>query len=403
MSIKRLFLFGFILVLLVGIPITLYFLQQQQEIRSRAQKSTTISITPDSSQTNPLQHKVSDVIPLDIMINPGQNLVSFVKLEINYNSDKFATASANGFVANTAVFPTVSGPFYSQGKIDLTLSVGSDPTKAIQQIAKAGTLTLIALAATPADTPSQVTFGPSPNTEVLSIGSSDTFSENVLSTANPAYILITDNFSTPTPSGGVPTPTSTPIPIPTQNFPTSTPVPTGGGGTGTPPVCSNLAINPSTSGPAPFSITTTANGTSTTGVINKVTFNFGDGQTVDVTDSGGVGSNSVNAQAAHTYQNGGTYQVSAVLTDNAGNLSNSTSCKQTVTVTSTNTPTPASGGPQPTIIAGGNNNGSNTGSSSGNINPSPTLAPTGSSDVALGAGTLAAILILGGGLLFFIF
>src|SRR3954471_10323760 len=128
---KKIFLGGFIAVLLVGIPLTVYLLQQQQEVRSHAEKSTNVSFSPDSSQTTPLQKNVGDVIPLDITINPGKNLVSFVKLEIQYDPEKLATDSANAFQANNVVFPSIlEGPVYSAGKISVTLSVGPDPTKA---------------------------------------------------------------------------------------------------------------------------------------------------------------------------------------------------------------------------------------------------------------------------------
>src|SRR5476651_2096878 len=107
---KKLFLFGFIVVLLVGIPVTIFLLQKQTEVRSRAAKATILNFTPDSTATTPLQKQVGDTIPLDIMVNPGTNLVSFVKIEINYDPDKLATAAA-AFQANTSAFPSVlEGP-----------------------------------------------------------------------------------------------------------------------------------------------------------------------------------------------------------------------------------------------------------------------------------------------------
>jgi hypothetical protein len=389
---KKLFLFGFLVVLLAGIPATIYLVQQQQEQRSRAAKATILNYSPDSSATAPISKQVGDSIPLDIMVNPGTNLVSFVKLEIDYDPDKLATASA-AFQANTAAFPSVlEGPIYSPGKIAVTLSVGPDPTKAIQTLTKAATVTFKAIANTPAGTPTLVTYGTS--TQVLSIGSQDQASENVLSSANPATIVI----------GGSATLSSTPIPIPTASptdtpipsatsvpadtgtpTPTFTPTPTATGGASTStnqsPICNSLSVDRTTTGNAPFSITFTANGTDPDGTVSKVTFNFGDGAVSDVTDAGGVGSNSVNAQIAHTYNNVGTYQASAILTDNNGAVSDSTNCKQTITVNT------ASGSATTAPVV--------------TFTPTPTMAATGSVSTPIAIGVAAMLFIVGGGFIFF--
>src|SRR5262249_6792261 len=130
---KRIFIIGFIVVLLAGIPLTLYLLQKQQEVRSRAEKSTTISFSPDSSATNPIQKQIGDSIPLDVMVNPGTNQVTFVKLEVQYDPDKLATMGATTVQVNTSAFPGQGeGPIYSPGKITFTINVGPDPTKVIQ-------------------------------------------------------------------------------------------------------------------------------------------------------------------------------------------------------------------------------------------------------------------------------
>ena len=75
---KKLFLIGFVVLLLVGIPATVYLVQQQQEIRSRAEKATNLSFQPESSVGTPIVKAIGQDIPLDIMVDPGTNLVSFV-------------------------------------------------------------------------------------------------------------------------------------------------------------------------------------------------------------------------------------------------------------------------------------------------------------------------------------
>ncbi len=51
---RKIFLFGFIAVLLIGIPVTLYLVQRQQETRTRAEKSTNLTFTPESTPQTPI-------------------------------------------------------------------------------------------------------------------------------------------------------------------------------------------------------------------------------------------------------------------------------------------------------------------------------------------------------------
>lgn len=396
-SAKKFFLFGFTLLLLVGIPASVFLLQQQQEIRSRAEKATILSFTPDSSASAPIQKSVGDSVPLDIMVDPGTNLVSFVKLEIQYDPDKLATATANTIVVNSSVFPSVlEGPVYSAGKIAVTLSVGPDPTKAVQAKSKAATITFTALENTDAGTPTLVTF--SANTQALSIGPSDQASENVLASINPAVIAIAGGATTPTPTTtssltSTPTPTAsaTGTPTPTSSLtstPTLTPTPTTTSGTGSvnsAPLCSSLAVDRDPNGTPPFSITFTANGTDSDGTISSVTFNFGDGTVEEVTAAGGIGTNTVNAQIAHTYNNTGTYQASAVLTDSNNATSGSLECTQTVTVSS-----------------GTGGGTTSTTTSDTTATATPTIAASGSTEILMGIGAVALFLMVAGGLIFFV-
>lgn len=389
---KKLFLFGFIALLLVGIPVSVYLLQQQQEVRSRAEKATILTFSPESSAAAPITKSVGDDIPLDIMIDPGKNLVSFVKLEIQYDPDKIATASSNAFQANTTVFPSVlEGPVYTPGKISVTLSVGPDPTKAIQTKVKAATVSFKAIGNTGAGTPTLVTY--SATTQALSIGPNDQASENVLASATPATIVIggaaeptteiTPTVAEATPTTAVPTEAPQPTtPPPSTDNPTPIPTVGDGGGTATdttPPVCDSLTVDRETTGAAPFSLTFTANGTDSDGTISKVTFNFGDGQVSDVTSAGGIGTATVNTQISHTYNNAGTFQASAVLTDSNNGISDSANCTQTITVQAASgsaTQAPAS--------------------------PAPSIAATGSTEVMMGIGAVALFLTIAGGLVFFI-
>ena len=367
-SAKKFFLFGFLLLLLVGIPITIYMVQQQQTIKQRAAPATNLSFNPDSSTSNPIVKNVGDNLSIDVMVDPGTNLVSTLTMEIQYDPDKLATASSNAFQINSSLFPSVTeGPTFLPGKITVAMSTGLDLTKAIQIKSKVATINFKALAATAADTPTLVRYGV--NTIVTSGGPESQPLENVLASSNPATIVINSGPGI-TPTEPPPPPADTTTPAPTTAG--GTPVPTATpGSTGTAPTCSSLAAD-TTSGTAPLTVSFTVAGTDSTGTISKATFNFGDGQVSDVTSGGGIGTNTVSAQLSHTYSAAGTFQATAILTNNTDNISSTTNCAQTITV-------------------GGNGTVSTA---------TPTLAATGSTSAAVGFGAAAVIMIIGGGLLF---
>src|SRR4029078_276402 len=70
------------------LPIILISTQQKQEDRSHAQAATTLSFSPVTTSSTPLLKKVGDNFPLNVVISPGTNLVSFLKLEVLYDPSK---------------------------------------------------------------------------------------------------------------------------------------------------------------------------------------------------------------------------------------------------------------------------------------------------------------------------
>lgn len=364
MSFRTLFILGFIGVLLVAIPVTVYYLQQQQEIRSRAAKATILSLVPVTKTVN-----TNESFTLDINMDPGSNKVIGATLSITYDPTKLATDGA-GLSLNPDVLPnTIGNVVYTSGNILVTAQTGIDIAKIISTQAKIATVAFKALNANPAPG-TDVTFG----TETSVFATTEDPETNVLSTANGAKVII--NIG----SSALPTPT----PTPTQNSPL---------GTNQPPVCSALNIDRSPAGAAPFAISFTAIGTDPDGVINKATFNFGDGPVQDITTAGGIGTNSINVQASHSYQNPGTYSASVILTDNRNAVSALGNCTKTITVTGTATvatptaqiiqisnPTPT---PIPTIIA------------------QPTTEPPGPGEMVLGVGVAGAALTIIGAIFFF--
>lgn len=220
---KQYIIGGLLVLTLLGLPLITFMSQRSQETRSRASASTTLAITPDSTTTAPILKNAGDPVVLDVFIDPGNNLPSIVKLDITYDATKFQP-NAVPFVVNTQAFPSkLEGPIVTNGHILLSLSIGSDATKAIQTRTKVGTIQLTALSAT--TEPAVIGFGT--RSQVLSVASSDESNQNVLSTSTPAYIAITAP-ATPTPSPYQATVSATP----TQTASVSpTEYPVGGGPT----------------------------------------------------------------------------------------------------------------------------------------------------------------------------
>ncbi len=378
---KKILLIAVIVIILIAIPLTLYLLQQQQELRSHAQAASTLSFTPDSSPSTPIQAAVGEPVDLDLYVDPGTNLVSIVRLEVQYDDTKLTTASGSGgeaFEKNTVDFPSVrEGPIYLDGKVQVTLSIGSDLTKPIKTKTKIGTLHLQAIAKT--DTPTQVLY--STQSQVLSLsgpdtGSSDQASENVLSATTPAIINIADVEPSITPEV-----TDEPTPSPeVTNGPTVTPTEAAN----IPPVCTTLTATPS-AGTAPLNVTFTAAGTDDDGQITKFAFNFGDGNLSTVTTDTQTSSNS--ATAEHTYSNGGTFTASVVLTDDKEG-SSTNDCSQIITVA----------GPIATPSAGVTETPTATPSAD---SPTPTLASPGPGATIIGLGAFFSVLSIIGAILFF--
>ncbi len=298
---NKFFIIGNILLLLAVIPITLYVVKRQTDLRSKAAPSTVLSFSPATASTT-----VGQTVKLDVMVNPGQNIVSIVEMTIKVDPDKFDIVSLE---RNASAFSSLlKGPTINKdGTAYLSISTSTEVSKAIQSTTKAATLTLKAKAATNG-APSIVKFSQAPQTDVLSLGTSDGATENVLSSTDTASITVT--------GGG-------------QNNGGATPKPT----------CVGLNIDKATSGVLPYSLTFTGAGSSSTGTITKVTFNFGDGTSQDVTSGGGIGTNSVNTQIAHTYSNPGVFNATALFTDNANAVSDIGTCTTSITVSGPVTPT----------------------------------------------------------------
>lgn len=369
---------GFITVILVAIPFSVYIAQKRQQTITKATKSTTLSLEPASTTV-----KVGDTLTLGVMLDPGANanLVSFIKLKIIYDSSKFATISGdlNSLGPNsdlTDKLSTIEGPAYELGKASISLSIGADPAKVIATKTK---IAILKLQATNATTPTaaNITFD-SGYSQVLSIDNGSQTGDNVLFTTIPATITVTDSSTTTTTTVNAPS-------------------------------CTSLNVDRATTGTVPYAITFAAAGNSSSGTISKVSFNFGDGSVQDLITGAGIGTNSVsNAQTSHTYNTAGTYTAYAILTGNNSALSTQqNNCSQTITVKPVGST--STGG---TITTNQNTQFNNTPIATSTPQliiatatpqatlPPTALPPTGPGEKILNVGILGAIFTIIGGALF---
>lgn len=315
---KKILLIGFVVVLLIAIPLIIYFISTQLKTKTTSVPSTSLSISP-SSQTVEVGANTS----FDININPGSNSISFVKVYINYDATKLATADA-GFIPNSTTFPSViQGPVFEAGTISVTLSIGSNAPP-ITSSTKIGTLTFKTLSPTD-DTSTQIAFGN--QTQVLSVGTTDQFNENLLATTSQATLNITGVGLSPTPEALIPTPTI----VPSEN---STP---SGVSLATPasaaeaPICSSFTADRALTGVVPYNVNFTLIGTSSADML-KVTYNFGDGQVKDLTQADGIGPTSANALTSHIYNTAGTFSAFGTITDVNGAVSQVGTCTLILTI-----------------------------------------------------------------------
>lgn len=379
-SIKNLLIFGVLLLLLVGIPVGVYLAQQQQTTESEAEQSSTLSFEPETSDTEPLPVTVGEEFKLDLMVDPGVNGVTVVSFEINYDPTQLAPAETTPFAENKTAFPVViDPPIFEEGIIRGKISTaGVD--KAIRStttpatLTRAATFTFVPLVESV--DPITISFG-RPFTQLLSGSSVDEAAEDVLSSTSPAFILATSGEVTP--SGSL-TPTVPPKGGLTLS-PTQTPTASSSGSIATnkPPVCTSFTANGALEGVSPFAASFTAVANDVDGNVDKITFNFGDGQTKDsVIPNQDVASNSAQTVSIeHTYTTAGTFKASAIATDHQGGVSALGACELTMTITSPVSPTQTPD------------------------SPVATLEPTGPVEAFMGIGIVAGILTFIGGLLFF--
>jgi hypothetical protein len=372
---NKFFILGVLaLLVLIGIPLTIFFVKQQQELRSKAVASSNLTL-----ENAPETVGVGEEFDVDVVVDPGENAISFVKFELSFDSDKLKPVK---ITANKEKFPIeLDAANLASGSASMSVAIGASVSSAIQTPETVATVRFKALDSLGE---SPISFDRS-GTQVLSVARTDEAGENVLSqTDEIAVTVVQDATQTPTPSttgtpGGSPTPTTSL--------------------TNKPPVCTQLSVNPSARGTAPFSVSFTANGSDENGTLSKATFNFGDGTSQDITTSN---QKSASVQASHTYTTNGTYNATVTFTDDNGAAS--ASCAQAIQVGTTSGGTgddDGTGGGDDTDLTGTPGVTGVVATPTSPLEPTPTLAPTGDVSTTTFGVIGGVLLVLIGGIVFF--
>jgi len=199
---KKVIIAGILFALLLSIPLTLSLVTQQQRTKSHASGGSTIlSFTPDSSATNPIQTSVGSNVDLDLYVDPGNDMVTFIKYQVKYDPTKVQLVASTPVDLNSTIFTNVEGPVINSGTIAQAVSIGSDPTKVITKKTKVATLHFTAVGGTNGGT-TTISFGTI--SQALSSGANEQASQNVLASTTPAVLSIS--------GAGSPSPSQMPVP-----------------------------------------------------------------------------------------------------------------------------------------------------------------------------------------------
>ncbi|MBI4098182.1 MAG: hypothetical protein HY426_04045, partial [Candidatus Levybacteria bacterium] len=126
------------LLAIFGLVVTIFQVEQQLELRGRAQKATILMLSPPNQSVEP-----GSEANLDLVINPGTNYVNFVNFTITFDSGQFLV-DQDGFTLDpSSDLEIIDGPNISDGQFSLSVGIGSDPTKVIKTTQKIGSIKLL--------------------------------------------------------------------------------------------------------------------------------------------------------------------------------------------------------------------------------------------------------------------
>lgn len=222
-----------LILILVSIPLTIYLVKRQQELRLKAAPATVLSVSPAT-----VEKTVGDIFNINIQIDTGDNQVVGADLYLSFNS-----------LVLEALTITPGGFFDSPQ--ELTKNIDNQTGKIVYSLGSftpkqgLGILASISFKAKSEGT-SSLAFDS--GTSVAGIGETEALQNTI-----PGSITVVVAEATPTPTP-TPTPTSppgTPTPTPTSPpgttpTPTSEPTPTPTSGTGGPGPTSTPTPTPTT-------------------------------------------------------------------------------------------------------------------------------------------------------------
>lgn len=210
---KKILIFITFLLLLIAVPVTVFFVGKSQNLQTKAAPATTLALNPSSVTKN-----VGDIFSMDIQIDTGENNVAIAELHLTYDASILEALSiTNGPAAPMIAASGVVG----QGTASISVRAESS-TKPIKGTGTIATVRFKALA--PTTTPVNIAFDTA-TTFVSGLGESQ---PNVLINTTPATVTVQGAVPTPTPTapsavsptpasnGASPTPTLILTPTPTS-------------------------------------------------------------------------------------------------------------------------------------------------------------------------------------------
>jgi VCBS repeat-containing protein len=206
---KKIIFVIILILILVSIPAVVFFMGQNQDVRSRAAPATALAFNPST-----VTKTVDDVFSLDVMINTGGNNVAVAELHIQYDATKLEALS----ITNASLAPLIAAAgTVGGGTASITVRAKStaEPITGVGPIA---TVRFKALTSTEA--PVQIKFDSS--TFVSALGEQ---SPNVLVGTTPATVTITAGGEPTVTPLASPNITNTPLALSPTITPDLTPTP----------------------------------------------------------------------------------------------------------------------------------------------------------------------------------
>ncbi len=257
---KKIGLLLVVVLMLAAIPVTVFLVGKNQEIRKRAAPATSLSLSPAS-----ISKKAGDIFSLEVAIDTGSNQVVAAELHLVFDPAKLEAQT----ITNGSLFPNI----LASGIVDRgTASITVGAANATKPVTGTGTVAVVKFKALEkTDAPVAIRFAA--NTFVGSLGEGST---NVLTGTTPATVTIAQAGE----AGGIP-PAATPsgtlaqtTPIPTPTVKTTlklTPTPT------------KIATQSGQASPSAILITSPTKDTSTTKANPTIVGKAAPGATITLT------------------------------------------------------------------------------------------------------------------------